>query len=231
MHHRDAETALDSIETLLAYALTSHDNTTVAPQYARDESAAAPGSKATLVDQGTLLNFKPWQPANFYTFDAMDRDRLYTDGAEYLVFDAHDLVGPSGLEVTLERDQGSFMWTGYRWARSRPKGLAVVGGMAARYLEVHQRFILASGQQSYFRRVIPVSAKGRFLGARIHSHVVCGRDEIGYLHIAASAIEDAYRAGAILVTLSADKAVSFPIAMGGHLELLKLRDAPLTSAA
>lgn len=217
--------ALDGMEALLAYLICGDELETT------DQSGtvAVMGEiEAEQIDSGKRLQFVPMTPKRCYTFDAVDRGRVFTHNPDLLLSTVQDLLGSSA--ETAFFFEGGVRWTGYRRLHKAPRGVWVAQRGASLY-EVHFREIFSDGRSRYFRRVAAVSKSGQPVAAVIIGSAGADAVKDGRCAVmAASLIEDAHRPMALTATVTDAASVIFPVEMGEHRELFALRDAPLTPA-
>lgn len=216
---------IDETETLLAHLICADSDDAC---HVSSAPELRNGHYLEAVDAGNKLPFDVMRPALAHTFDAADRDRLYTGDARLLMDSVPDILG-NEAEVAFFRED-CVRWFGYRRLRKLPRGIFVAGKPGCLY-EVHMRDAFADGSSTYYKRCAALTAAGTPLpcitvGSKGSDSL---RDGIGLIH-GASLIEDTYRPNTFTARVSDKAGVVFSVPNGAHLDLFRLRDAPLSPA-
>lgn len=219
----------DRMETLLAYLLFG-EGTAVLSTLDPGHRIGRDGVSKELIDAGSCLRFNPMLPRRSYTFDATDRERIFTDDPVLLLNTPQDLLGRSA-EIAFVTSGGVAKWTGLRRLNKAPRGVWCAKPRATFY-EFHYREISPDGAATYSHRVAALSASGDPVPVVIvGSNGGPGPSESRQAVMAASVIEDAHRTNALTATVRSDRsAIVLPVALGDHADLFALRNAPLTQA-
>lgn len=178
-----------------------------------------------LMSADHMYTFGKMSPGRAFTFDPLDDDRLFSADADCLVKPPDEVIGTSA-EVLMV-DSGTVKWLGLRKARALPKGLCTLVRCRTLY-EVHFRRLTGEGCVEYNRAMVGVSVGGRPTPVLIPRANASGSSEVEMLVMAASVIEDAYRANTVLAEFSDGARLLMPVSVDDYLDLFKLRDAPLT---
>jgi hypothetical protein len=219
------ENVTDKLETLILLALDANHTDQKAGTVIRDKST---GGIASLHDQGELLRFEDMRPDSAYTFDMMDKERIFTATPDYLLTHPSEVLGEESEVVMLSGD--TLKWRGFRRLRSAPKGVACLG-KASHWYEMHTRFVDSSGNGDYCKRLIPIDKTGRPLFAKIQGHIVCAPNKEGeMLVICSSVIEDAHRSNAMLAAVKDATEIKFPVPLGDYKELFSDREGPYSGS-
>ena len=182
------------------------------------------------IDASYLMGFDDETPKCAYTVSLDDGDRIFAADPNYLLRPAQDTIGKRTEIVLLDGDTAK--WSCFRKLHKRPSHIWVAKPGADLYA-YHTRHIRANGQSFYAKRVVAIDKKGLPVATAIEG-VRDGRPGGGdyaltdgrLLVMAASIIEDVYRAGVFVVTVADECGVIFPVTQGKHLEVFKLRDGP-----
>lgn len=215
-------TAIDTIETLLAYLICAEE----VRDHVNVEGRAA-GGRYEKVDAGLVLKFDPLSPTLSYTTQDSP-ERCYTTSPEYLVAPVQETVG-EGVEFAILGDD-HVVWCGFRRLRKLPRNVWV-GRRGCSLYEMHYRRIYSNGRSFYAQRVAAVARDGTSVPVVLEgSKCSKSRDDTNNLVLAASIVEDAHRSDALTATLTDSSSVVVPVPLGEHRDLFALRDAPLSKS-
>jgi hypothetical protein len=181
------------------------------------------------IDAGSRLLFDAMKPTFAYTFDMIDNGRLISTSPEYLLYHPSDVIGRSAEVVMLTHDR--LKWSGFRRMQKAPRGVWVSSPGASLY-EFHYREVFPDGRNTYRRRVAAIGKSGKPVQTAIvgsqGAPAADGFIEGTMLIMAASVIEDSYRAGAIRCEITDGNTIIAPIPLGAQKPLFALRDGPMT---
>ena len=219
-------TVTDDIETMIIMALeATHGGVAAIDTKIKDKST---GSRLTLIDQGTLLSFDEMRPKSSYTFDMVDKDRLFSMSHLDLVTHPSEIFG-SESEV-MAMDGSKLKWFGYRRMKKAPKSVSTLGKVDMWY-EAHIRMVTKDGNGDYAKRVIPISKSGKPMIGKIQGNFVCdpmidGRSFI----LSASMIEDSLRSGTMLASVKDSTEIKFPVPIDDYKDVFSFRDGPMAGS-
>lgn len=187
------------------------------------------GSKVQNRQRSTqgLYGFQPRKPNRAVSFDLADPDRLYTYHTSDLLRPLEDTLGDY-TEIVLPC--GDYVkWTGIRKTPKRPRGVCFPVPVRTMY-EIHFREIQNDGTDEYTQGLVGVTHSGRPITALVEgSRAVAGSGATHEIPVmAASILEDTYRAGSYKVEITDGITLVAPIAEEAYKDFFALRDAPLT---
>ena len=221
MNTNTNEQALDKIETLLLLALEKRP--------AIKNNWFIDGLKECK-DAIKCYKFPHRTPNKFYTFDALDNDRLFTPDYDLLISHPYDIVG-NGLEVLhVSDDTGIAKWMGF-FPTTKPKTGFVAIGTADQWYEMHYMHgnvnhgwvDYAKSYTAIDRKGCPLLIKPLNFGKQTLKDM---KEESIQIILACSIAEDAHRKNAFRATVSDFAMAIFPIGLEGYKEFFALRDAP-----
>jgi len=212
-----AEEQLDRLETMILMAIDA-----VATVDSKPEKAGL----IELVDVSTVVKTENRSPDRFYTFDAADRNRIFTTDYRLLANHPSEIIG-SGVESMVMTENGTIKWLGYFPTRKPRLGVATIGKADKWFEEHYMEGSAFSGWGRYFKRYAAITKEGAPLSVKIMGQkqgIFDPKKEKIIIHC--SLVEDAHRQTAFLATASAGKTAVFPVGIDGYKEFFSLRDAP-----
>lgn len=217
--------SMDPIETMMLMAMDC--NHRHERQVYMDGDKNDEGIQRINSDIGSMARIPDRSPTRSFTFDATDKDRLFTDDIDLLLHHPADIIG-SGKEIIMLDE------TELKWSRiepvQRPKGLMTVGTVAHWYA-IHYKNLGISGDSDYVIDVFPMNRKGHpmptgYQGWKKNDPEADRMEQAEKVAILCSVIEDAMRPGAILAEASVDSSIVFPIHEGAQKDFFSLRYGP-----
>ncbi|MFM7010973.1 MAG: hypothetical protein ACKO0Z_16900 [Betaproteobacteria bacterium] len=220
------EDVTDKLETLILLALdANHDQTDVARIETKGRRT---DGHWEIRDQGQLLKFDVMKPKSAYTFDMVDKTRIFAATTDYLVRHPAETFGYEAETVVF--GGGLLKWRGFRLLRKPPKGAACLG-KASHWYEMHERLVSPDGRGEYVKRLAALDSKGRPLPTLMQGHIVCGpKDEGVVLVMCASLIEDAHRANTMLAEVKDATGIKFPVPIDDYKHVFAERDGQMNGA-
>lgn len=213
---------LDQVQDLLTHFICADKNDTSLLELSRFKTPKNVGVGFE-IDAGARFNFSPRSPTTAYVCD-LSESREFARDARLLLNTPQDILG-NHAEIALVDGQ-VIKWACFRKLNKRPHGIWVAKTGASLY-EYHSRFITASGESNYAKRVAAIDKQGNPVAVIIEGTKNQGVEPDGVaLILASSVIEDANRPGCFKATIKDSVGVIVPVKQGHHLELFKLRDGP-----
>jgi hypothetical protein len=216
-------TELDQVQDLLAHFICADKSDTSLLELSKPTPKNV--GVGFEIDAGAKFQFPPRSPTIAYICD-LSESREFARDARLLLQTQQDLLG-NHAEIALI-DGTVIKWACFRKLNKRPRGIWVAKTGASLY-EYHSRFITASGESNYAKRVAAIDRNGNPVAVIIEGTKNQGVEPDGVaLVLASSVIEDANRPNTFKATIMDSVGVIVPVKQGHHLELFKLRDGPTT---
>lgn len=223
----DGNKRVDMIASLMSYAIS-------ADHLALHQGAETSTSNISLaqLSPNSFLRFKDLSPLSSYTFDLSSDDRLFGTTLDQLMRHPKDTIGHRKEMIMFSEGESLMKWTCLKLITDKRlfKGCSILGRPVAIY-EYHYREVCTSGEGRYEKRLCALDKNGKCLPVKMDGFFQERSHELDFgIIILCGMIEDAHRAGSVLVSIKEDAEIICPVASSDYKEFFRFRDGPKTQS-
>lgn len=217
------EEVTNKIETMI---LLSLDATQSNVDHGKTRRSRAKGNEIA-VDTGELVVRDTMNITSAFTADMGAGERIYTNTPSGLLAHPSDVVGDESEVMLLWQDK--LAWVGFRRVIKAPRGISYLGKPSCFY-EKHYRIVNGDGSGDYAKHFLAINRDGAFVPTFYQGNPTSTSLDAGHLCLAASIIEDAHRANAMLAQVKDATEIKFPVPLGDYKDIFADRDGPMNGA-